>query len=810
MISKPEQDLYNNSSGDFVPIACHYDNNTLLTKNGQLLQTFQINGINSEKISDKLFNLREIVRDSIRENAQSNKLAFWVHTIRRKANLDDDTPYNNVFSANIHEIWKNKNYWHDKFVNRLYVTVVHTAPELKITNFNSWVNSLAPKIIAKFEENYFAKAAQILDTTVTQIVNALSHYGAQKLGIRVEENGCFSDPMFLYRRIMQLNEEECLLPITDLSSALASHDYIVGNDMIQVTEGENRKFAAILSMKEYQEVSAELLDKFLQIPVEMVATEVFYFVNKKHVLPLFKEQSYIADVSGDKEIKSLNGVEEIFKDTEAINKFCHQQISIMIVGDNAKQLNNQVKQASATLANIGIVHVREDINLEKTFWAQLPGNFNFLARMSPTILDNTAALASLHNFPTGNQYNPWGYCITLLRTEKGTPYFMNFHDMENNGNLCILGIEKSGRTSLLNFLLSETDKYKPTIIHIVDDFDSGIYIKARGGKWFQREKGLINPLNIEDNQKNRAFCTEFLKIIAKHHFDPLDEKTLSYLEKLAQKILKLPMSKRKLSDIINIFKDSDEEKILKNRLKDYTKNGLYYKLFEPEEDLIIENGEIIAVSLEMFNDLEYKNKNFPKEKKLIEEYEYNLNSMRSIKAAIVYTMQNLLKSVDDQPKIFAIDNMASIINMRCYSNLISEISENINQANGVFISTVNIRVLEELYRENINADWLTIMGTKLLMPIEVKIPDLQEILDLTKEEIKKLESLNLSSRMFLIKQDGKTIASELSIGGLPGLTRMLTSGKIEMEIYKKVIAQYSDEKPDNWVGPLYDALDNVN
>ncbi len=27
--------------------------------------------------------------------------------------------------------------------------------------------------------------------------------------------------------------------------------------------------------------------------------------------------------------------------------------------------------------------------------------------MSPTILDNTAALASLHNFPTGNQYNPW-------------------------------------------------------------------------------------------------------------------------------------------------------------------------------------------------------------------------------------------------------------------------------------------------------------------------------------------------------------------------------------------------------------------
>ena len=128
------------------------------------------------------------------------------------------------------------------------------------------------------------------------------------------------------------------------------------------------------------------------------------------------------------------------------------------------------------------MHVREDINLEKTFWAQLPGNFAFLSRMSPTILDNTAALASLHNFPTGNQYNPWGRAITLLRTERGTPYFMNFHDTEGNSNTCILGVEKSGRTTLLNFLLSEADKYKPTIIHIVDDSDSSLYIKAKIGR----------------------------------------------------------------------------------------------------------------------------------------------------------------------------------------------------------------------------------------------------------------------------------------------------------------------------------------
>lgn len=50
---KVDRDLFNNSAEDFIPIACHYDSNTLLTKNGELLQIIQINGINSENISDR-------------------------------------------------------------------------------------------------------------------------------------------------------------------------------------------------------------------------------------------------------------------------------------------------------------------------------------------------------------------------------------------------------------------------------------------------------------------------------------------------------------------------------------------------------------------------------------------------------------------------------------------------------------------------------------------------------------------------------------------------------------------------------------
>lgn len=801
--------LYNDASEDFIPVACHYDNNTLLTKNGELLQIFQINGINSQRISEKLFSLRDVVRGAISRDVSGNKIAFWIHTIRRKANLDDETPYNNLLSANVHELWRKKNYWNDKFVNCLYITVIYDAPQLKIKNFNTFINSFSSGAIANFESNYFAKAAQMLNQTVDKLILDLEEYGAEKLGIRIEGEDCYSDPMFLYRRIMQLNEKQCKLPVADVSTTLASHHYAIGNDMIEVIGHEGKKFAALMSIKEYQEVSSEALDKFLQIPVEMVATEVFYFVDKSKVAPLFEEQGYIADISGDNELKSLNGLDKILIDTDNKNYFCHQQISFMVIGDDAKQLNKQVKQASDTLANIGIVHVREDINLEKTFWAQLPGNFAFLSRMAPTILDNTAALASLHNFPTGNQYNPWGRAVTLLRTEKGTPYFMNFHDATGNTNCSILGISKSGRTTLLNFLLSEADKYKPTIIHIVDDLDSSIYIKAKGGRWIEANKNLFNALSLEDNEKNRYCCFEFLKILSKHHFDPLKEAELALLKNISEKVFDTPIKERKLSSLIEKIDDSESGQVLKKRFKEYVKDGLYYELFESQEDLVVSPGDILAVNLEVFDDIEYKNKFFPKEIKLIEEYEYNLNTMRSVKAGIIYFLKNVLVKIGDGPKIFAIDNMAAIFNLKYYASLLPEIAEDIKNANGVFVNTANIHILEDLYQDSGSLDWLKLMKTQIIIPPEISVANIQELLQLTQGELRKLEMLTINARMFLIKQDNKVIAVELSIGGLQGLTRFLSSGKLEMEAYTKIVEQHSSEKPENWVGPLYDELDNI-
>lgn len=811
-MQNPDYNFYNPSVADFIPIACHYDANTLITKNGQLLQTIQINGINADKISDKLFNLRSFVRKAISSSVDNHNYAFWVHTIRKEVNLDDNAPYHGILSANIHDVWQHKNYWRSKYVNMLYITVVHHAPELKLNNFSALVKSFYPNLIIKEREKFFATAEKALTKTVDNILKELADYGAHKLGLEIKNENCYSELMLLFSRIVHFNDNECPLPMSDISTTLASCKYKVGSDKIEVSNIDGKKFATIMSIKEYHEVSAEALDKFLQIPVEMVATEVFYFVEKDTVINAFEHQNYILEVSKDEELKKIKGLDKIFTEIDEITKFCHQQISFMVIADDINDLDARVKQASQALAKMGIVHVKEDINLEKTFWAQLPGNFSFLARMKPTLIENIAALASLHNFPTGNQYSPWGRALTLLRTEKGTPYFMNFHDRIGGAKICIFGKKDSGKTTLMNFLLSESDKYLPKVIYITDSLNSEIYIKARGGKWWDQSKNIINPFLCTDSDENRAYIFEFFKIIAKHDFDPLNQEELDILQSLSDTILSRPYIERKLSIIIASLKDQIAENTkFHQRFADYLEGGIYYQIFETEETLSIAKGEIAAFCLRHFDDKNYIKNNYPKEKKLIEEFEYNLNSMRAVKAALVLALTNVLvqKKEDTDsiiPKVLVIDNLTEMLNMRYYQHLIGYCSKSIESANGVFFTSASIESLMDDPKQLISHSWIKKLNTSIILPADIISKDTIEVLNITPMELKKLSGMNHAARTFLIKQDEQAVASELSIGGLASIVAILSSDELIREVYQETVKEYGEAKIEDWLDPLYQKL----
>ncbi|OZG32295.1 transporter [Rickettsia endosymbiont of Culicoides newsteadi] len=806
---KIDKDLYNNSAENFIPIACHYNENTLLTKNGELLQTIQINGINAENISDKLFNLREVVRNAIKKNVHNKSFAFWIHTVRRKTNLDDTTPYNKLLPANIHNLWQQKNYWDDKFVNTLYISIIYDSDNIKVKDLNSLITSLSFDKLINYQNNYLDSVFKILNSTVDTILWDLQGFGAVKLGIRFEREESYSDLMFLYRRIVHLNEEYCLVPIANLSNALASNQYAVGNDKIEVISQHGKKFASIISIKEYQEVSSDALDGFLQLPVELIATEIFYFVDKKEVSKAFEEQAYILQVSKDAKLAEITGIDKIMNlDASIPNQFCKQQISIAIIGSDLNKLDQSIAQASRELAKIGIVHVREDINLESTFWAQLPGNFSYIRRLAPTIIENTAALASLHNFPTGSQNNIWGKAVTLLRTEKGTPYFMNFHAKSNNrGNVCIFGTANTGKTVLTNFLISEATKYKPTILYLSNNNDSKIFVESIEGQWIEKEKNLINPFILDDTLESRNFIVEFLKIICNHSFYPLTEIELAFLEIFADKIHSLDNKDRNFSSILKIIDFSIEGgELIKLKLTDYAEGGLYDSIFDSDKFPLSE-GNIIGFNLYSFSEKSFIKRFYPTDRKLLEAFSMNLTKHNSLCVGLIYAFNYHLTITGKSPKILVIDSLDSLYRPENFDNISEMISDRLMKNNGIMVSNFNFSYLQSI-KTRVLQNWLDLTDTKIILPSEIKLQYLEQILGLNESEIKKLSKFTITSRMFLINQDDQSIAVELSIGSLIGIIKILSCRAEELKIYQKILQQYPGH-PDNWINPLYMALNRI-
>ena len=78
----------------------------------------------------------------------------------------------------------------------------------------------------------------------------------------------------------------------------------------------------------------------MKIPVEMVATEVFCFVDKKEVVPKFEDQNYILGVSRDKQLKKMKVLDKIIDEEDNGVRFCHQQISFMVMGEDLQVFDN--------------------------------------------------------------------------------------------------------------------------------------------------------------------------------------------------------------------------------------------------------------------------------------------------------------------------------------------------------------------------------------------------------------------------------------------------------------------------------------
>ena len=279
-------------------------------------------------------------------------------------------------------------------------------------------------------------------------------------------------------------------------------------------------FSAILGLKDYPEATSPgLLDALLRQPFEMIVTESYAPAERQTARERI-DLSLRRLRSADEEAQAERG--DMLAARDALGNgavgFGDHHLSVLVRETTLPRLDEAAAACAAALADTGAIAVREDTNLEPSFWGQFPGNEQYLVRQAMISTANMAGFGSLHGFALGQASgNHWGEAVTLLETTSATPFFFNFHHGDL-GNFSIIGPSGSGKTVVMNFLAAQAQKFKPRTILFDKDRGAELFVRGIGGRYDRIAAGEpsgFNPMALPDSPTNRAFLREWLGVLLK-------------------------------------------------------------------------------------------------------------------------------------------------------------------------------------------------------------------------------------------------------------------------------------------------------
>ncbi len=773
---------------DFIPYVCHYDPTTILTKNGELLQIIRITGFSNTSVISELVSLREAVREAVVDHVQDNKVAFWFNTIRRKKNISPKGKFNEFFSQKFDEAWTKDNKWDDQYVNELYVTIIVEGLDTSIENLQGFMRSFSYMATKSLHRDFLEKARKKLSTIVDGIIADTTGYGAKLLGIAEWDGTLYSEPMRFFGKIVNLYEERYPLAANDISLDLSDHKIAFGDRELEVLGEKNKNFAAMLSLKEYFEVSTNSLDRILQLPCEFIVTQSFDFTfNKKDIEP-YEYQNYILQVSGDEDFRQLSGIADFMESGQTSpTDYGKLQTTIMIIGHTREALEKDIYSAFEQFNALGFVVVREDVFSEHCFWSQLPGNFRYLRRQKLINTTRVAGFAALHNFPTGLiGGNKWGPAITALKTVLNTPYFFNFHD-DDLGHTVIFGSKDFNETPLLNFLVAQTRRIESKLFYFDFKNSAKCLIKALSGSYYDMavndaanpEFLHLNPLSLPRNSANQNFLVSFFENLVAYARDVVSDEEIKFIPEIVDRIL--------TSNANNFALASESFNTAE------TKN-IY-------ETLTIWNGENLGHIFGAETEINWSDKIIA----------FDLSEVLEEKPILIpivnYLLHQIETKLDGSPAILVLNEAWELLDNPILGPVVGELLSRLSQKNCVAILTsknatqVNDSGFSPEIKKNI--------ATQIFMPDANPHACLKNIFALTDDEMKILKMMTDEDHSFFFKRAEDAVVASLDLSKLVEFKKIFNADEITLTALEEVLAAHADEEnltPEIWLPQFLEVL----
>lgn len=498
-----------------LPYTRHVDDYVIRTLNGLVLTVFKIEGYSFETSDISEVNARLLGRNDVVRTLANSRFALFSHIVRRKVQPRIESSFDNPFCRELEERYNATLSKQRMFVNDLYLSIVRRPLQGQAGTFEAMIAKLTGRKDRSGASVTQQTALTELRDAATAVRESLSGYGIRQLGVVSRDGAWFSEPLeFLVQLVNGGMPRPMHLPRMDLAEALAMKRLFFGRNAIEIRGAgpTDTRFGAMVSIREYPaQTGPGSFDNLLRVPHEFIATQSFAIVDRPEAAKQIERVSRQVDMSdeaGSIVAEHLDAARDELLASEAI--YGEHHMTVMCLGRDLAEVGATVTAIGAALTDRSVIWVREDLNCEPAFWAQLPGNFAYIARKSILSSKNFAGLTSLHNYPSGRPTgNHWGPAISIFETSSHTAYHYNHH-IRDIGNFTVVGPTGSGKTVFLSFIAAQTQRVepRPKLVFIDKDRGAEIFIRALGGQYETLVPGEptgFNPLSLPDTAPNRAF-----------------------------------------------------------------------------------------------------------------------------------------------------------------------------------------------------------------------------------------------------------------------------------------------------------------
>lgn len=771
-------------AASFIPYSRHFDDTTLKTKAGYLLKVIKIEGLPFETADQTDLNTRKNIRATLLRGISNSRFAVYHHTIRRRVSDKLTGLFENDWCRKLDNEYQEKLSQKNMFVNEQFITIVRRPPQSKIGIMANISGTLFSSVDRSARQQKDIENLRAINEAVNNIVSTLEPYKPRVLKVFDKKNGSFSEPLSFLSYLVNLENKPIRLPACSIADYLPEKRLSFGRETFELrgAASSDVKLGAVMSVKEYDNATGPgMLDSFLRLPHEFILTQSFGFVDRQTSLSAMNEAER-------KMIASEQGAESLIVDIqEAKNdlssgksSFGEHHISLTVFADNKDQLDKSISDSLSAFTNLGLICVREDVNLEPSFWANLPANFNYISRRSLISNRNFASFASLHTFPAGSkQDNHWGSAITRLETTSGTPYWFNFHERDV-GNFTVIGPTGTGKTVLLTFLMAQAQRLKPRSIYFDKDRGAEIFIRAIGGEYTVVSPGKptgLNPLQLEDTPKNRGFLRDWLQLlVSDDNHQRLTSKEVDIISDAVNANFEAPPENRRLRYIAELLAGygAEQGSSLGEKIAKWHSKGERAWLFDNEQDTLALDNSTIGFDLTSI-----------------------LDDKISRAPWLLYIFHRIDELLNGEKTIIMLDEGWKMLDDPVFTTRIKDWMKTIRKQNGILgFATQSVR---DALNSEVGDTIIEQSFTQIFLPNnKASEEDYCKGFGLTSQELMIIRELTPESRCFLIKHGTDSVIAKLDLSNMDDFIAVL-SGRTETVKLLEDIMKEKGKYPEDWL-----------